>query len=208
VLNVYRTVSILERVGANAIQLEDQSFPKRCGHLPGKSLVPASEMVGKLSAALDARSSPETLIVARTDAISVEGLEAALERAERYQEAGADVIFVEAPGNVEEMQQIAARLASRTPLIANMVEGGQTPTLSAEQLSAIGFKVVILPGAIVRALIPITEALLASVKANGTTRAFADQMTDLNGVNERVGLAAMRELGAIHELAGEQLVES
>jgi 2-methylisocitrate lyase-like PEP mutase family enzyme len=206
-LNVFRTVSILERAGANAVQLEDQSFPKRCGHLPGKRLIPAAEMVGKVNAALDARASDQTLIVARTDAIAVEGLSAALDRAEMYLETGADVIFVEAPRQVDHMRAIAERLSQRTALIANMVEGGQTPSLKADELSDLGFRLVILPGAMVRLFIPAAEALLASLRATGSTRAFMDRMTDLDGVNRRVGLQAMMAQGAVYDGPAMQLVE-
>ena len=122
-LNTQRTVRYFERAGAAAIQLEDQSSPKRCGHLDGKKIIPCSEMVGKVKAALDARRSDETLIIARTDARAVEGLEAAMDRAEAYQEAGADVLFVEAPQSIEEMQVLCGRFAGRVPLLANMVEG-------------------------------------------------------------------------------------
>ena len=122
-LNVQRTVRGFERAGAQAIQMEDQSFPKRCGHLAGKKLIPAAEMVGKIHAAVDARRTDDFQIIARTDAIAVEGFDAALERAEMYAEAGADVLFIEAPRSLEQMGQIAGRFSARLPLLANMVEG-------------------------------------------------------------------------------------
>ena len=127
-LNVQRTVRQFERAGASAIQLEDQSFPKRCGHLDGKTLVPMQEMVGKIKAALDARHDHSTLIVARTDARAVEGLDAAMERAASYRDAGADILFVEAPQSREEMHLIADKFGKDIPLLANMVEGGKTPS--------------------------------------------------------------------------------
>ncbi len=133
-LNVMRTVRLFESAGAAAIQLEDQTLPKRCGHLAGKTLVNTGEMVGKIKAALDARRRDETLIVARTDGIAVEGFKAALERAERYIEAGADVLFVEAPQTLDQMQQIVTRFGARLPLMANMVEGGKTPQKTAGEL--------------------------------------------------------------------------
>ncbi|MDP6175316.1 MAG: isocitrate lyase/PEP mutase family protein, partial [Rhodospirillales bacterium] len=142
-LNVIRTVKLFERNGANVIQLEDQSLPKRCGHLAGKTLVPAAEMMGKIKAARDARASADTLIMARTDAIAVEGLDAALARAEGYREAGADILFVEAPRDVDEMRAVTARLGDQTPLLANMVEGGKTPILPAAELQEIGYSLVI-----------------------------------------------------------------
>ena len=150
-LNVVRTVRVFERAGASAIQLEDQDFPKRCGHLDGKVLIPADEMVGKIKAALDTRVSSDTLVIARTDAVAVEGFERAIERAARYREAGADVLFVEAPKTREELARVAQALPG-VPLLANMVEGGKTPPLPAAALEALGFALVIFPGGIVRAL--------------------------------------------------------
>jgi 2-methylisocitrate lyase-like PEP mutase family enzyme len=187
-LNVQRTVRVLERAGANAIQLEDQTSPKRCGHLMGKAVEPAHVMVGKIKAAVDARMSSETLIVARTDAVAVEGFEAALERAELYLEAGADVLFIEAPQSEDQMHRVTEQFTKRVPLLANMVEGGSTPIKTAAELKALGFALVITPGALVRALIPHLESLLATLKATGSTKAFAGPMTDLKGVNQRIGL--------------------
>src|SRR6185437_14168266 len=127
-LNVIRTVREFERAGANAIQLEDQDFPKRCGHLDGKALIPAEEMCGKIRAAVDTRQSRETLIMARTDAVAVEGFDRAIERAQMYREAGADMLFVEAPRTRDDLARIAKALRTSLPLLANMVEGGKTPT--------------------------------------------------------------------------------
>ncbi|MDG2527359.1 isocitrate lyase/PEP mutase family protein [Caulobacter endophyticus] len=197
-VNVQRTVRIFERMGASAIQLEDQTFPKKCGHLADKSLVSTAEMAGKIRAALDARASDQTLIIARTDAIGVEGFEAALDRAHAYVEAGADVLFVEAPRTIGEMSAIAHAFAGRVPLLANMVEGGKTPLLDTSELGRIGFKLVISPGALVRALVPTAEAFLASLKANGATRPFAERMIDMGGVNDRIGLADMAATGAAY----------
>ena len=135
-LNMQRTVRGFERAGAAMIQLEDQTFPKRCGHLEGKAVVPVDEMCGKLRAALDARASSDTLILARTDALAVEGLDAALERAEAYLACGVDALFVEALRTPEQMDAACARFAARVPLLANMVEGGQTPLQSAAELGA------------------------------------------------------------------------
>lgn len=131
-LNVMQTVRVLERAGASAIQLEDQAMPKRCGHLDGKSVIGTAEMAGKIRAACDARRSDDTLIIARTDAVAVEGMDAALERAERYADAGADVLFVEALRSRADMATAIARLGARAPLLANMVEGGKTPVLPAQ----------------------------------------------------------------------------
>ncbi len=197
-LNVARTVKVFERNGARAIQLEDQTFPKRCGHLAGKGVAPVEDMVGKVHAALDARASDETLISARTDAIAVEGFEPAMERAIAYAEAGADVVFVEAPRTQDEMKRIIADLKG-TPAMANMVEGGKTPILTRDALGEIGFRLVISPGALVRALIPAAESFLRALKAEGSTVGYKDKMTDLAGVNARIGLDEMLALGARYE---------
>lgn len=198
-LNVGRTVRLFERAGASCIQLEDQSFPKRCGHLKGKTLVPAGEMVGKVRAALDARASADTLIMARTDAIAVEGFKAALDRAERYVEAGADVLFVEAPESEEQMRDLNARFAGRVPLLANMVEGGRTPFLAADALEALGYSVVIFPGGLARALTKAAQDYFATLKAHGTTTPFADRMLDFDGLNALLGTEAILAAGAKYD---------
>jgi 2-methylisocitrate lyase-like PEP mutase family enzyme len=204
-LNTARTVKRLERNGAAAIQLEDQQFPKRCGHLDGKTLVEPQEMVSKVAAAVDARVSAETLIIARTDAVGVEGFDRALERAALYVRAGADVLFVEAVRSVQQMRELVHAFGAQVPLLANMVEGGLTPLLSVQDLTEIGFRLVISPGALVRAVIPAAEAFLASLKSAGSSQPAARQMTDLKGVNQRIGLAAMLELAAGYEDRARQI---
>lgn len=194
-LNAQRTIRVYERAGANALQVEDQTFPKRCGHLSDKSLVPVGEMVGKIAAMTDARASEETLIIARTDAIAVEGFEAALERAGRYLEAGADVLFVEAPRSGDELAEIARCLRGRAPLMANMVEGGATPIANARQLEEIGFDLVIFPGGIVRAMARTAETYYASLRSSGSNRPFADHMFDFSQLNARIGTPQMLEDG-------------
>lgn len=194
-LNVRRTVRQLERAGASALQLEDQVTPKRCGHLEGKALVSSGEMQGKIRAALDARAHADTLIVARTDAIAVEGLDAALERAEGYRAAGADVLFVEAPRSLEELQAVTGRFAGRAPLLANMVEGGKTPLLSAAELEALGFSIAIFPGGLARALAFAAREYFAALRRDGSTVALRERMLDFGGLNALVGTAAMLELG-------------
>lgn len=188
-LNVQRTVQLFERAGADCIQLEDQSLPKRCGHLEGKSLVSKGEMVGKIMAAVDARRNPETLIMARTDAIAVEGFDAAIDRAEAYREAGADILFVEAPRGDAEQASIPQRLGGDTPLLANMVEGGKTPVKSATELQALGYRVVIFPGGIVRGMARFMVEYLDSLKATGSSAAFRDRMYDFNGLQALLGTA-------------------
>ena len=198
-INVQRTVRMLERAGASAIQLEDQSLPKRCGHLDGKTLVAAAEMTGKIKAALDARQSAATLIVARTDAVAVEGLEAALDRAEGYADAGADVLFVEALRTAEQMQAAVARLAGRAPLLANMVEGGKTPILPAAELEALGFSIAIFPGGLVRALAFAAQEYFATLKRDGTTAAYRGRMLDFDGLNAVLGTPEMLARGKRYE---------
>jgi 2-methylisocitrate lyase-like PEP mutase family enzyme len=190
-LNVQRTVRMFERAGANALQLEDQTMPKRCGHLAGKTLVPAAEMRGKIRAALDVRASEQTLIIARTDAIAVEGIEAALDRAESYAEAGADMLFVEAPQSLEDIRVIMARLSGKVPLMANMVEGGKTPLMPADELERLGYSLVIFPGGAVRAIAATAQRYYTSLVATGSNAAMAEEMFDFGGLNEIIGTAEM-----------------
>lgn len=198
-LNVMRTVRGLERAGAAMIQLEDQTFPKRCGHLDGKSVVPVQEMVGKLKAALDARTSPDTLILARTDAFAVEGLEAALERADRYFECGVDALFIEALRTPEQMDVACARFSNRIPLLANMVEGGKTPVQSAAELGARGFRIVIFPGGTARAVAHTLQGYYASLHQHQTTAPWQKQMLDFDGLNEVIGTAELMATGKRYE---------
>ena len=186
-LNVERTVRLLERAGAGAIQIEDQDFPKRCGHLDDKTLIPAQEMAGKIKAAVDARRSAETLIIARTDAVAVEGFDRAMERAALYIEAHADVLFVEAPRQRDELARIGARFGQSVPLLANMVEGGKTPMLPAKELEGLGFSIVIFAAGVVRALAKTAEEFYGSLKANGSTEPFRARMFDFDGLNRLLG---------------------
>lgn len=194
-LNVQQTVRQLERAGAAAIQIEDQSMPKRCGHLDGKALVPCAEMVGKISAALDARRDTDTVIVARTDAIGVEGLDAALDRADAYAEAGCDVLFVEAPQDDGQVAAIVDRFRGRVPLLANMVEGGKTPLRSAPELQALGYKLAIFPGGLARAVGHTMRAYFTSLNQAGTTAPFRDRMLDFMDLNAAIGTPDMLERG-------------
>jgi 2-methylisocitrate lyase-like PEP mutase family enzyme len=193
-LNVGRTMRLFERAGASAIQLEDQDFPKRCGHLDGKVLIPAAEMAGKIKAALDARRSRATLVIARTDAIAVEGFERAIERAALYRDAGADLLFVEAPKTRVELKRIPPALGG-VPLMANMVEGGKTPVLSAAELESMGFALVIFPGGIVRALGRMASEYYASLAGRGTSEPFRSRMLDFTGLNQLIGTPEMLALG-------------
>jgi 2-methylisocitrate lyase-like PEP mutase family enzyme len=186
-MNVQRTVRGLERAGAAMIQLEDQAFPKRCGHLDDKTLIPMAEMCGKLRAALDARRTADTLILARTDALAVEGVEAAFERAEAYLACGVDALFIEALRTTEQMDAACARFAARTPLLANIVEGGKTPLHDAAWLQARGFRLAIFPGGTVRAVAHMLQGYYADLKLNGSTAPWRDRMLDLEGLNDVIG---------------------
>lgn len=201
-LNAQRTMRLYERAGANALQVEDQTYPKRCGHLAEKSIIPTQEMVGKIAAMADARASDETLIIARTDAVAVEGFDAAIDRAEAYVSAGADALFIEALRSVEELNTVAQRFQDRIPLLANMVEGGATPIQNATDLETMGFSIVIFPGGIVRALAHTAETYYASLKGTGSNHAFADRMFDFNGLNKRLGTDEMLALGKRYESGG------
>lgn len=198
-LNVQRTVREFERAGAAMIQLEDQGFPKRCGHLDGKTVVGSDEMCGKLRAALDARRSDQTLILARTDALAIEGLDSALERAERYLECGVDALFIEALRSPEQMRVACDRFASRIPLLANMVEGGKTPVLDAQELGRIGFRIVIFPGGTARAVAHTLARYYGTLKQDGTTAAMRGGMLDFDGLNAVIGTPELLAAGKKYE---------
>jgi len=198
-LNVQRTVRSFERSGAAAIQLEDQAFPKRCGHLDGKTLISKTEMVGKIKAALDARTSQDMQIIARTDARAVEGLSAAMDRAEAYWEAGADILFIEAPQSLDEMKQITVQFAGRIPLLANMVEGGKTPIQSTDELAEIGYKIAIFPGGTVRAIAHHLTDYFGQLLVNGNNVKFNKKMYDFNGLNDIIETNALLDLGVKYQ---------
>ena len=198
-LNTQRTVREFERAGAAMIQLEDQTFPKRCGHLDGKGVVPVAEMRGKLRAALDARRSSDTLILARTDAVAVEGLDAALERAERYLECGVDALFIEALRTPEQMDSACGQFAQRVPLLANMVEGGKTPVQDAGELGRRGFRIVIFPGGAARAVAHALQGYYASLHQHGTTLPWQARMLDFDGLNRLIGTPELLDAGRKYE---------
>ncbi len=164
-LNVRHTVRVLERAGADAIQLEDQTMPKRCGHFDNKSVISAEEMVGKVKAAVDARNTGDLLIIARSDALAVEGFDATIERVQRYIEAGADVTFVEAPQNAEEIRKIPQRLS--VPQIVNIVVGGKTPVVGQEELAAMRYGLVIYANVALQGAIAGMQAALKQLKTTG-----------------------------------------
>jgi len=194
-LNTQRTVRGFERAGGNMIQLEDQNFPKRCGHLDGKALISTGEMVGKLKAALDARLSTDTLIMARTDAVAVEGFAAALERAEAYLQAGVDMLFIEAVRTDEQMRAVQTRFKGRVPLLVNMIEGGKTPLKSAGELQALGYSAAIFPGGTVRVVAHTLQSYFGSLKAHGTTEPYRERMVDFDGLNRLIETPKLLALG-------------
>ena len=201
-LNVQRTVRVFESMGANAIQIEDQTMPKRCGHLEGKRLISSEEMAGKIRAACDARQSAQTLIIGRTDAVAVEGLEAAIDRAGTYVDAGADMLFIEAPRSTADIETIVKTFRGRVPLMANMVEGGKTPMLDSAALEGLGYSLVIFPGGIVRALAATARDYYANLVRNGSNAAFRKRMLDFVGLNDLIGTAEMLAVGKRYDEGG------
>jgi 2-methylisocitrate lyase-like PEP mutase family enzyme len=186
-LNVRRTIREFERAGVAALHLEDQTFPKRCGHLDDKTVVPTGEMVQKLRAARDAASDADLVLIARTDAIAVEGLAAAIERALAYAEAGADVIFVEAPTSETQMETIARRVTA--PKLLNMFEGGKTPLVPLDRLRALGYRIVIIPSDLQRAAIRAMQDVLTAIRRDGNSRSLADRMATFTEREAIVGTA-------------------
>lgn len=179
-VNVVRTVRMLERAGASGIQLEDQVFPKKCGHFSGKEIIPAAEMVGKIKAAADAREDSDLQIVARTDALAIEGVDRAIERAQAYAEAGADVTFVEAPVEEEQLLRIAREL--KVPQIANIVHGGRTPPVDRARLEEMGFAGVLYANAALQAALKGVSEVLATLRDEGTLSNVKDRLA---GFDER-----------------------
>ena len=198
-LNVQRTIRNFERAGAAAIQIEDQSFPKRCGHLNGKVLIKTDEMVGKVKAAVDARKTSDTLIIARTDARAVDGLQEAIDRAHTYKEAGADILFIEAPRSVDELKIIRKSFHLNTPLLANMVEGGKTPVKTADDLKNLGYNIVIFPGGAVRAATFQLQEYYAGLLKNGSNAEFSKRMHDFDSLNAVIGTPELLSLGKKYE---------
>lgn len=189
--NAARTVRLYERAGLAGMFIEDQVFPKRCGHMAGKEVVAPEEMVAKLKAALDARADPDFVIMARTDANAVHGLDDALERMALYREAGADLLFVEAPRTVEEMRRICSELDG--PTLANMIEGGATPVLSLDELSEIGFAVATYPVAATFVVAKAMQAFMGYLAENGTTAGFDPEMLEFDEFNRIIDLEGLRD---------------
>ena len=199
VLNVQRTVRLYESRGAGAIQIEDQVHPKRCGHFDGKEVVEVPEMLARIRAALEARR--DMLVIARTDARTVLGLDEAIERGRVYADAGADVVFVESPLSVDELERVGRELGPRVPLLANMVEGGKTPLLSADELYAMGYRIVIFPGLLTRVTVHAVREALGVLRSGGDSRPLLprttsfDELSLIVGLAERDALARRLELG-------------
>jgi methylisocitrate lyase len=192
--NVARTVRAYERAGVAGLILEDQVAPKRCGHMAGKEVIAVEEMVAKLKAALDARVDGDFVVTARTDARSVLGFEAAIERAQVFREVGADLLFVEAPESVEELRRVCSEIPG--PCLANAIEGGRTPAAGAKALEEMGFAVVTYPVAATYAVAAALADLYAALRRDGGTQAMAGRMMDFDSFNALVGLGAQRETEA------------
>ncbi len=191
-LNVWKIVKDLERIGAKGIFLEDQVWPKRCGHMAGKTVIPKEEYILKLQAAIDAREDNEFIIVARTDSLAQFGIEEAIERGKEYKRIGADVIFVEAPKTIDQMELIAKEI--KAPLLANMIEEGITPNLTADQLRKMGFTMVVFPlSALYSATFAIKQTLQI-LKKMGTTKELKNKMITFQEFNDLVNLSAYRKL--------------
>jgi 2-methylisocitrate lyase-like PEP mutase family enzyme len=196
-LNVIRTVRLFEAAGAAGLQIEDQVSPKRCGHFNGKAVVPAPEMVKKIAAAVSARSDPDFVIIARTDARAVEGLEAALERARQYAQAGADILFVEAPASRAELEEIPRALPDR-PHLVNMVVGGVTPTLPAATLASLGFRVALYPNVALQAAVRAVGETLEALHKTGDIATIADRLITWEERQALVGLEKIQELERVY----------
>jgi len=191
-LNVYRTVQEFEDAGAAGLFIEDQVFPKRCGHFEGKELISTEEMVKKIEAALDARRDPDLVIMARTDARAVYGLDHAVERAQTYAKAGADIIFIEAPQTREELQRVASSV--NVPTMANMVEGGKTPLFSVRELEEMGFKLVVFSGSAQKIAILAMQELFDALKTTGKLDSVLDRIVSLGDRSRLLGLARFYEM--------------
>jgi 2-methylisocitrate lyase-like PEP mutase family enzyme len=194
-MNVRRTIREYEKAGVAAVHLEDQSWPKRCGHLAGKRVIPTAEMVAKIKAAVDARQDPDFMIITRTDAIAVEGLERALERGQAYREAGADMLFIEAPVGRAQVEQVSRRFKG-VPLLYNMAASGKTPDIPAEELGTLGFRLAIFPNYVILAAIPAIQAMLRELKKTGTIGHWREKMATFKEFTEIAGLPEVQELEA------------
>jgi 2-methylisocitrate lyase-like PEP mutase family enzyme len=193
-LNVERTVRLFEQAGVAGIHLEDQVMPKKCGHMSGKVVIGADEMIGKLRAAVSARTDPDFLLIARTDAAAVHGLDEAIKRAVAYAEAGADVLFVEAPTSEADIARVAAELRGVAPLIFNWAEGGRTPPLPLDRIAELGFALVLFPIGTLLAATAGIRSLLATLRADGTPTAAMPGLPAFGEFTDLIGLPEVQEL--------------
>ena len=192
-INTRRTIRDYEKAGVAGVHIEDQSWPKRCGHLAGKRVIPTAEMVAKIKAACDARRDSDFVVIARCDAIAVEGLEAALERGERYREAGADVLFIEAPVGREQVERVAGHFKG-VPLLYNMAASGKTPDLPADALATLGFRIAIYPNWIILAAIPAMQNMLTELKRTGSIAGMRDKVATFKQFTDIAGLPEIQRL--------------
>jgi methylisocitrate lyase len=197
-LNLIRTVKEFENAGAAALQIEDQTFPKKCGHFEGKDVVSREEMVNKIKAAVDTRKDPDLVIIARTDARAVLGLEEAIARAHAYVEAGADAIFVEAPETKEEMRRVAREIA--IPKIANMVEGGKTPLCDAKELEEMGYQVALFANCVLRTSVKAIQKILGYLIEHGSTTELLDEMITMQERNRITGLGETYQIEKLYAI--------
>jgi len=202
-INTRRTIRDYEKAGVAGVHLEDQTWPKRCGHLAGKRVIPIAEMVAKIKAACDARRDDDFVIISRTDAIALEGMEAALERGERYREAGADVVFIEAPIGRPQVEQIASRFKG-VPLLYNMASSGKTPDLPADELGRLGFKLAIYPNWLLLAAIPAMQNLLRELKRTGSIAELRHQVATFKQFTEVAGLPEIQVLENLYGVPDDQ----
>jgi 2,3-dimethylmalate lyase len=203
--NVQRTVRMYEKAGVAGIHIEDQTWPKRCGHLSGKTLIPPAEMAAKIRAACDARVDGDFVIIARTDAITVDGLDAALDRANTYAEAGADMIFVESPRTAEELSEIPKRI--KVPTLFNMASSGKTPFLSAEEIEALGYRLAIYPNFAMLCAVPAVRHYLSELKSRGTVSHLVDDMASFRELFEIAGMEDVKEREARYTVAENARVD-
>ena len=192
-INTRRTIRDYEKAGVAGVHIEDQGWPKRCGHLAGKRVIPTAEMVAKIKAACDARRDADFVIITRTDAIAIEGLDAALERGERYREAGADVLFIEAPVGRAEVERVSKHFTG-VPLLYNMAASGKTPDLPADELAKLGFRIAIYPNWVILAAIPAMQNMLAELKRTGSVAHMRDKVTTFKEFTEIAGLPEIQQL--------------
>jgi len=202
-INTRRTIRDYEKAGVAGVHIEDQAWPKRCGHLAGKRVIPAVEMAAKIQAACDARHDPDFLIIARCDAIAVEGLDAALARGERYREAGADMLFIEAPVGRAEVERVANHFKG-VPLLYNMAASGKTPDLPADDLGRLGFRLAIYPNWIILAAIPAMQSLLRELKRVGSIAHLRDKVATFKQFTDIAGLPEIQQLEARYGVPEDQ----